>query len=200
MAIDCQCLSTSSSTYQITIKTSDSYESECVGIYAEPSPNTVDCFTEGAAERRLFCPFSAGYNEHTYNISTPGTYYCIGWSVLCVNSFKSLPVTCVSGPVPEEPTDPETPIPKSGKSKNQSSVTVITLSVLGGLIIFIAFVGVILFYRRKMMMRRNSESGEDYAPVSLTDLTEDHSVSYAPAEAQSTGMVVLTPVYVATNH
>jgi len=191
ISIQCSCKPSAADprVFEISMMTGPAYYSECVGIYSSANPTTLDCLSEGAKERRLYCPPSENTRK-TFNATSSGTYYCIGWDVLCYTSFSTQSVECKP-----EMIDPE--IPKSSARSKQSSITVITLSIIGGMVIFLAFVAFVLFYRRRWLKHSVESEMTDYAPVSVTDLTEDYSSATA---VQTNGMPVqvLAPVYIAT--
>jgi len=185
LSIQCSCKPSAADphVFEISITTGPAYQSESVGVYSSSNPSPLDCIS-GAyypPEKTL---------RKTFNVTASGTYYCIGWDYVCITSFSSQSVECKP-----EMIDPE--IPKASSRSKQSSITVITLSIIGGMVIFLAFVAFVLFYRRRWLKHSVESEMTDYAPVSVTDLTEDYSSASA---VQTTGMPVqvLAPVYIAT--
>jgi len=189
VSIQCSCKPSAADprVYEISMITGPAYQNECVGVYTSASPSYINCLAEGAKDYRLYCP-STQSSRRTFNATSSGTYYCIGWDVLCYSNFSTSSFECRP-----ESVDPE--VPKASSRSKQSSITVITLSIIGGMVIFLAFVAFVLFYRRRWLKHSVESEMSDYAPVSVTDLTEDYS-----AAVQTTGMPVqvLAPVYIAT--
>jgi len=174
--------------YLLTVEWEDYSDSPSFTEYIVISTNAEPTITECLSSIKYFNPGTYS-SPYTFNITKSGTYYCSQYDPLCMGEqLFRIPVTC-DVPI-------ELPVPTNPKASRQSSVTVITLSVVSGLVLFLAFVGILLIYRRRLL--KNQEMALDYEPVTLTDLTEEHYPEEPMTADSQSSVTILAPVYIAT--